>query len=363
MESTEHIKPAEAFPVGEYLREELEARGWTGAEFAEILGRPAQLVSEILNNRKEITPETATEIAAATGTAAQTWLRLQDLYRLWKLENATSDAKLTAVQRRARMRDLAPVSELVQRGLIPPHDLDAQERAICRLLGLTAIDQTPHFAIAARRSDKQESLSAAQTAWIGFVKESARDLAAAAFDVQGIRNLAASLTRTLKEPAGLATLPALLAAVGVRLVHVAAFKNSKIDGAALFDERGPVIGVSGRISRFDSVVFTNQHEIAQICLGHVADGPAIDVDLGRDNSIAFEQEADRQACDWALPARPSLRRPVSRQKVLVEADRLGVHPAIVVGRLQHSGELPWNQLNGLVPRVRSQLENWDTQAA
>ena len=40
--------PAEAFPVGEYLVEELEERGWTQAEFAEILGRPPQFVSEIM---------------------------------------------------------------------------------------------------------------------------------------------------------------------------------------------------------------------------------------------------------------------------------------------------------------------------
>jgi len=63
--------PAEAFPVGEYLLDELEARGWSIAEFAEILGRPAQAVSEIINGHKEITRETASEIAAATRTAGR----------------------------------------------------------------------------------------------------------------------------------------------------------------------------------------------------------------------------------------------------------------------------------------------------
>ncbi len=43
---------AEAFPPGEYLRDELGARGWTIAEFAEILGRPTQAVSEIIDGRK-----------------------------------------------------------------------------------------------------------------------------------------------------------------------------------------------------------------------------------------------------------------------------------------------------------------------
>ena len=68
--------------MGEYLSDELRERGWAIVEFAEILGRPVPAVAEILNGRKEITPTTAKEIAAATGTSAETWLRLQDTYRL-----------------------------------------------------------------------------------------------------------------------------------------------------------------------------------------------------------------------------------------------------------------------------------------
>lgn len=44
--------PAEAFPAGEFLRDELEARNWSQSDFAKIIGRPAKLVSEIINNKK-----------------------------------------------------------------------------------------------------------------------------------------------------------------------------------------------------------------------------------------------------------------------------------------------------------------------
>jgi HTH-type transcriptional regulator/antitoxin HigA len=76
--------PAEAFPSGEYLRDELEARGWTQSQFARIIGRPLQLVNEIINGRKRITEQTALEIAAALGTSARVWLNLENTYRLWK---------------------------------------------------------------------------------------------------------------------------------------------------------------------------------------------------------------------------------------------------------------------------------------
>lgn len=48
--------PAEVFAPGEYLRNELDERGSTVTEFAEIIGRPVQAVSEILNGEKESPP-------------------------------------------------------------------------------------------------------------------------------------------------------------------------------------------------------------------------------------------------------------------------------------------------------------------
>ena len=68
---------AEAFPPGEYLRDELEERGWTVAEFAELGGRPVQAVSEILNAEKSIAPDAALSFSEALGTSAELWLNLQ----------------------------------------------------------------------------------------------------------------------------------------------------------------------------------------------------------------------------------------------------------------------------------------------
>lgn len=65
---------AEAFPVGEILADELEERGWTQGEFAEIIGRPTQFVSEIISGKKEITRDSAREIAAALDQSPTYWL-------------------------------------------------------------------------------------------------------------------------------------------------------------------------------------------------------------------------------------------------------------------------------------------------
>lgn len=85
METTSIPSSAQAYVVGEYLRDELEARGWSGVEFAEITGWPVQMVSALLNDREELTPETAQAIGKATGTDPQTWPRLQATHQAWKI--------------------------------------------------------------------------------------------------------------------------------------------------------------------------------------------------------------------------------------------------------------------------------------
>jgi HTH-type transcriptional regulator / antitoxin HigA len=75
--------PAEVFPLGEYIRDELEARGWTQGDLAEIMGRPVQVVNEILAGKKQITLDTALGLAKAFGDDdALYWMNLQNMYRL-----------------------------------------------------------------------------------------------------------------------------------------------------------------------------------------------------------------------------------------------------------------------------------------
>ena len=76
------IVPDIAIPPGELLAEEIEARGMTQRELAALMGRPAQVISEIVRGRKAITPRTAIEIEQALGIAATIWVGLEAQYRL-----------------------------------------------------------------------------------------------------------------------------------------------------------------------------------------------------------------------------------------------------------------------------------------
>ena len=57
----------QAFPPGDHIREEIEYRGWTQGELATIMGRPVQVVNQIINGKKAITARTADSMASAAG--------------------------------------------------------------------------------------------------------------------------------------------------------------------------------------------------------------------------------------------------------------------------------------------------------
>ena len=71
-----------AIHPGEFLSEELEARGITQRELARRLRRPEQVVSEIVNGKKGISAETALGLERVLGASADFWLGLQMTYDL-----------------------------------------------------------------------------------------------------------------------------------------------------------------------------------------------------------------------------------------------------------------------------------------
>ena len=74
--------PDLAIPPGFTLEEELKAHRMSQRELAAKIGRPPQVISEIIHGKKAITAETALDLEAALGIPAYLWLRLEARYRL-----------------------------------------------------------------------------------------------------------------------------------------------------------------------------------------------------------------------------------------------------------------------------------------
>ena len=77
--------PDVAIAPGEYLGEEIGARGITQRELARRMARPVNAINEIVNGKKAITAETALQLEAALPEIpARFWLNLETDYQLTK---------------------------------------------------------------------------------------------------------------------------------------------------------------------------------------------------------------------------------------------------------------------------------------
>jgi HTH-type transcriptional regulator/antitoxin HigA len=355
--------PIDQTPVGELLGEELEARGWSQADFAAVIDRPTQFVSEIVTGKKEITRESAAQIGAALSQTPEFWLKLQDQYLLAEqAKNSTTQAKLDDVRRRARLNQLAPIQLLQKRKILLGSTLDELEAEVVDLFELDSIDSQPEFATAAKRTNHGEDMSMLQQAWVACVRKRARKLPPVGeYSSKKLAELAASLPRSIRTADDFATLPDQLRGVGVQLVYVEALPGAKIDGCAMFVDGRPIIGLSGRGKRLDKVLFTLLHEIAHILHGHV-DNELIVEELDDDHAqeSVREKEANDGAAGWIFPnGYPSVPSRISAPWVDQTAAELGLARIMLIGQLQKRGRLDWRTtLAKNAPLVSEVLPRW-----
>ena len=345
--------PAEVFPPGDYLREELEFRGWTQADFADIIGRPVRLVNEIIRAKRRITPETAKDISAALGTPAQFWLNLQMAYDLSRVREDTREN----IARRAALYAKAPISQMIRRRWIEPSpSTGVLETNVLEFFGIESLDDE-----IVNPFDPVEQAAPDQVAWLRRAQQLAPQVEVKAYTESRLPELLEKIKGMLESPEDSVRLPRLLADYGIRLVIVEPLPNSKIDSACLWlDDESPVIALAFRHDRIDHFWYAVAHE-----LGHVNNrDSALDTDLldltGR--TAGPKPDVDRIADDFAedLLVPPDkletfterISRVRSARGIRTFASQVGVHPGIVVGQLEHRGAIGIAQHRKLLTAVR-----------
>jgi HTH-type transcriptional regulator / antitoxin HigA len=151
--------PAEVFPPGEFVRDELEARGWTQEDLSQIMGRPQAAINLIINDKRGITPETAIELSGAFGTSPEFWLNLDAAYKLSK----SAPVPIEEIRQRAALFEASPVKEMEKRGWINKTSsiIDLKEE-LQKFYENINID---HFKVAARASTDQGQITPEQLSW------------------------------------------------------------------------------------------------------------------------------------------------------------------------------------------------------
>jgi HTH-type transcriptional regulator / antitoxin HigA len=328
---------AELFPPGEFLKDELDARGWTQTEFAEIIGRPQRLVNELIMAKRAVTPATAMELAAALGTSAQFWMNLESAFQLSKVAPKTE-----RISREAALRGRFPVREMMKRGWIMPTKVyDELESAVFAFFGISQVDDSIRLPGAAWRK-YEAALSTMQWAWLLRVNQLASALQVAPYSEKKLRASVPELEQLMTEPEEARHVPRILAECGVRLVVVEPIPGSKVDGVCFWIKGGksPVVGLSLKGDHIDKFWFNLWHEIEHVLRGDGKETPVVDDFDAPPPDEESERAANSSAANHCVPIAQmddfvARHNPMFSEKSLIGFSRLMKrHPGIVAGQIQ-----------------------------
>lgn len=131
-----------------------------------------------------------------------------------------------------------------------------------------------------------------------------------------------------------------LARAGIALVVEPHFKGTYLDGAAMLSNGRRIVALTLRHDRLDNFWFVLMHELAHIAKHIDAEHPFFADDLDSPASTdRAEHEADELASETLLPAdqwaKADARTSHRAQDVHALADKLGIDPSIVAGRVRH----------------------------
>lgn len=353
----EHLmEPGRPIVPGEYLRQELAARQMSQTELARRMGRPGQVVNEIVNGKKALTQETALELERVLDTPASVWVNLEARYQL----AIARRAEVEDLQDQAAWLDRFPVAEMERREWIQRGSSTAEKvRSVLRFFGVASFSNWDEHqeALGFRITGTARIDTGALAAWVRRGELVGRDLPTAGYDEAQFRG-ALDLARTLTKQAPQAAWDGLkeaCAAAGVAAVVVREFPRIGANGVARWlTHNKALIQLNLRYRWADIFWFTFFHEAAHVLM-HEPRRVFVELD-GNPRRDPQESEANRLAEEILIPADAweqfVFRSEFNSPSVIRFGRELGIHPGIVVGRLQHVGLVPWrSNLNSLRERL------------
>lgn len=331
------------------------AQGLSQTDLAEQLGMKAQQIQ-----RYEATQYMSASLARLIEVADALKVRVSQSF---STANSRVESSLFSWSDPANIDwSRFPVREMSKRGWLKGRDLVDAARSYF----LTAAG--PQFATAYHRKKVRSGNAPdefALLAWQARVLELARQQHEAGhlreFEIQDSW-LKALVSLTQYED-GPRKARELLNSHGIAVVIERHLPGTYLDGAAMISSTGhPVVALTLRHDRLDNFWFVLFHEIGHVLL-HLYTSMRLDF-FDEEDGIegdAIEKEADKFALENLIPDhlwKQSLSRfALSEEAVLIDAEKLGVHPSIIAGRIRK--ELNnYRILSNLVGNgtVRAQLE-------
>lgn len=340
---------------GDTIADILSERSVSEARFAELINQPLDDTIDLLNGRLAITIELARRLEEVLGASVEFWMSRDYQYR-------NSITTLSSADR--EWLSELPVSDMVRFGwLYPKPDASEEMNACLKYFGVESVHewheryQSVEQSVAFRTSRSFESRPASIAAWLRQGDLQAGSINCGQWNADSFRDCLTevrSLTRKKDPSEFLPALTTMCSEHGVAVVIVRSPNGCRASGATRFiSEDKAVLQLSFRHLSDDHFWFSFFHEAGHLILhGHLG---LIVEDTIVDSKAEDEANEFAQAVLIPEECQAEFRRlKPTTQNVIRFAHRAGIAPGIVVGQLQFSGRIRYNQLNKLKRRF-----TWD----
>jgi HTH-type transcriptional regulator/antitoxin HigA len=353
---------------GDFIAEELEARDWTQADLAFVLGWDTAQLNRLIKGHNPVTPDTALMLEDAFDVPAEFFLNLQRMYDLGKAKKSDPGVKV-----RASWASVFPVREMIKRGWIEDGESSLLDLQMMRFFGKNRREDVPFVSDApviphAARKSSYEGVTPLQYVWLHRVIQVAETIGAPEYSEDGLIKTLSSLRSYFIDTDDLPHIPNLLLRCGVRLVLVEALPGSKIDGVCLWLDNKPVIGLTNRLDRLDNLCFVLRHEIEHVLRQDGREQMFAPIDefdgaAADDNLADCEKIANAAAAEFCVPQamlESFIQRKspyISEKDMLRFAARAEISPSVIVGQIHNkTGKFHW--LRKYLKSIRGSLLDW-----
>lgn len=342
---------------GDTILETIEHLRMSQAELASRIGKTPSKINDLISGKEPITVKTAMQLERVLGIDTQFWLNRESLYRekLIKIEQEEFLGKCIDWLKEQ------PTKELKKFGYLKTDKTGtAMVDEILQFYAVASPQEwktvyVEDFANADfKRSTKHRTSLGAMAAFLRIGELEMLKLKLPPFDkgvfkqrLTDIKNIA------LRHPENFAELlKNICFECGVGLIYSFSFPGAPISGLVRWFGGNPMIQLTDRYKSNDHFWSAFFHEV-----GHVMLHGRKDIFIEQFDGVIIdkekEDEADRFSNDWLIPDKflTNVSKTISEREIKVLAREIGVHPGVLVGRLQKEEVIEYSFFNNLKIRI------------
>lgn len=343
-------KPDVVFHPATTLNEKLSEMGMSIKEFSLRTGKPEQTIIAVLKEERSLTPEMAILFENVTQIPAKFWINKQARYNEYVARKKQEEAIDEAIEWAREF----PYPQMAKYNWVPPtRQIEEKTINMLNYFGIAShrawegLYVEPDLKVAAYTSLKQTHEPHAISAWLRQGELQAKQIDAPDYDAKKLKtNIPHMRKLMVEQPVDFfKQLQNLCLEAGIVLLFTPKLPKVPLSGSTRWLNNKPLIQLTARYKKNDSFWFTFFHELGHILLHGKKYISLENVDFEAADPVkeeeahqfaikhTFTQEQEKEVLENEI---------ITEQDIIDYAEKFNTHPAMIIGRLQFNGHIPYS---------------------